>query len=235
LRIVYFDIDSLRPDHLGCYGYGRPTSPAIDEIAAQGMRFDRYYCADSPCMPSRHGWISGRFGINNGVVTHGGPASKLQILEQRYGGPDERNQLVQRKLRQHGYDTVCFSNFPTRHCATWFGLGWSEFHSPNLKTGSETADEVNEAVLRSHLWAVDRNITATYVADVVESVNAYLRELTALGAILGGRCWADPDLNPQQQVQGGRLFLDFDFTPAYPAERITFRSRLVGNYAETIF
>lgn len=148
MRIVFFDIDSLRPDHLGCYGYGRPTSPAIDEIAAQGMRFDRYYCADSPCMPSRHGWITGRFGINNGVVTHGGPASKLRILEQRYGGPDERNQLVQRRLRQHGYDTVCFSNFPTRHCATWFGLGWSEFHSPNLKTGSETADEVNEAVLR---------------------------------------------------------------------------------------
>lgn len=97
------------------------------------------------------------------------------------------------------------------------------------------ADKINEAVLRSHLWAVDRNITATYVVDVVESVNAYLRNLTAQGAILGGRCWADPDLNPQQQVQGGRLLLDFDFTPAYPAERITFRSSLVGDYAETIF
>ena len=97
------------------------------------------------------------------------------------------------------------------------------------------ADRINAAVMRSHLWAIDRNITRTYVEDVVESVNAYLRELTAQGAILGGRCWADPDLNPPEQVQGGKLFLDFDFTPAYPAERITFRSRLTGDYAETIF
>lgn len=148
MRIVYFDIDSLRPDHLGCYGYARPASPAIDRIAAQGMRFDHYYCADSPCMPSRHGFITGRYGRNNGVVTHGGPASRPHMYEQLYGGPDERNQLLQRKLRQNGYETVCFSNFATRHCATWFSLGWTEFHSPNLKTGAESAGEVNEPVLR---------------------------------------------------------------------------------------
>ena len=148
MRILYFDIDSLRPDHLGCYGYGRPTSPTIDQIASQGMRFDHYYCADSPCMPSRHGWITGRYGINNGVVTHGGPASQLSIREQLYGGPDERNQLVQRRLRQNGLDTVCFSNFAPRHCATWFSMGWTEYHSPSLKTGSESAEEVNEPVLR---------------------------------------------------------------------------------------
>lgn len=98
-----------------------------------------------------------------------------------------------------------------------------------------TADRINEAILRTHLWAVDRNISRTYVSDVVEGVNNYLRSLVADGAILGGRCWADPDLNPTAQVQGGRLYLDFDFTPAAPAERITFRSRLVDDYAETIF
>ena len=32
-------IDALRADHLGCYGYGRATSPSIDELAAQGTRF----------------------------------------------------------------------------------------------------------------------------------------------------------------------------------------------------
>ncbi len=154
MRIVYIDIDSLRPDHLGCYGYERPTSPTIDNIAAQGIRFDNYYCADSPCMPSRHGWMTGRFGINHNVVTHGGPTSKPQILEQQYGGPDARNQLLQLVLRQQGYDSICFSNFPTRHCATWFSLGWSELHSPNLKNGSETADEVNTAVLK---WIKDNH------------------------------------------------------------------------------
>ena len=98
-----------------------------------------------------------------------------------------------------------------------------------------TADRINEAVLENHLWAVDRNITRTYVSDVVEGVNNYLRGLEAQGAILGGRCWADPDLNPASQIEGGELYLDFDFTPAYPAERITFRSRITSEYAEAIF
>lgn len=148
MRIVYFDIDSLRPDHLGCYGYHRPTSPNIDAIAAGGMRFDRFYCSDSPCMPSRHALFSGRFGINNGVVTHGGPGSKLHIGERLYGGPQPKNQLLQRRLRENGVETVSFTNFHFRHCAVWFALGWTELHSPNLKSGNETAEEVNAPVMQ---------------------------------------------------------------------------------------
>ena len=98
-----------------------------------------------------------------------------------------------------------------------------------------TADRINEAILRAHLWAVDRNITRNYVSDVVESVNAYLRSLVSDGAILGGRCWADADLNEPASLAGGKLYLDFEFTPAYPAERITFRSALVNDYAQAIF
>ncbi len=57
-----------------------------------------------------------------------------------------------------------------------------------------TADMINESLLRAHLWAVDRNITKTYIEDVTEGVRAYLRHLTSIGAILGGDCWADPEL-----------------------------------------
>ena len=41
MRVIIFDIDTLRPDHLGCYGYMRDTSPNIDEIARRGVRFSR--------------------------------------------------------------------------------------------------------------------------------------------------------------------------------------------------
>lgn len=97
-----------------------------------------------------------------------------------------------------------------------------------------TADMINESLLRAHLWAVDRNITKTYLEDVTEGVNAYLRHLTAIGAILGGKCWADPDLNTPLQLAAGKVYFDFDFTPPTPAEHVTFRSRLVNDYFEEV-
>lgn len=98
-----------------------------------------------------------------------------------------------------------------------------------------TADIINDSLLRAHLWAVDRNITKTYIQDVTEGVNAYLRHLTTIGAILGGRCWADPDLNAPDQIAQGKVYFDFDFTPPYPAEHITFRSQMVQDYLTEIF
>lgn len=98
-----------------------------------------------------------------------------------------------------------------------------------------TADLINDALLRSHLWAVDRNITKTYIEDVVAGVNSYLRSLKARGAILGGHCWADPELNTPDQIQQGKISFNFDFTPPYPAEHITFRSTMVNDYLLEIF
>ncbi len=39
-NIVVIVVDALRPDHLGCYGYDRPTSPNIDELATSAVRFE---------------------------------------------------------------------------------------------------------------------------------------------------------------------------------------------------
>jgi phage tail sheath protein FI len=97
-----------------------------------------------------------------------------------------------------------------------------------------TADMINDSLLRAHLWAVDRNITSSYVESVVSGINAYLRHLKSIGAILGGNCWADPELNSKDQIQLGRVTFSFDFTPPYPAESIVFRSQMVDNYLEEI-
>ncbi|MFC1525964.1 sulfatase [Candidatus Latescibacterota bacterium] len=148
MRIILFDLDCLRPDHLSCYGYDRPTSPNIDRLAADGMRFTRYYCADSPCLPSRAGLASGRLGIHNGVVSNVGAGSRFRLRHRPYGGPEPAEQMLMRQLRAQGYDTISFSNFADRHSAYWFMCGWSEFHTPNLKCGSETAEEVNEPLMR---------------------------------------------------------------------------------------
>ena len=75
MRILYIDIDTLRADHMGCYGYHRDTSPNIDELARQGVCFDNCYASDAPCLPSRTALWSGRFGFHTGVVNHGGTAA----------------------------------------------------------------------------------------------------------------------------------------------------------------
>ncbi len=98
-----------------------------------------------------------------------------------------------------------------------------------------TADMVNESILRGHLWAVDRCITATYLEEVMESVRGYLRSLKARGAILGGDVWVDPELNTPAAISSGQVFFDFEFTPVSPAERVTFRSHLVSTYVVDLF
>jgi phage tail sheath protein FI len=97
-----------------------------------------------------------------------------------------------------------------------------------------TADIINQSLLRAHMWAVDRNITKTYISDVTAGVNSYLNDLKAQGAILGGTCWADPELNTPTAISQGKVYFSFDFTPPYPAEHVTFRSLLTKDYLEDI-
>ena len=46
------------------------------DLQAFGVRFDNYYITDGPCLPSRTAMWTGRFGIHNGVINHGGAASE---------------------------------------------------------------------------------------------------------------------------------------------------------------
>lgn len=98
-----------------------------------------------------------------------------------------------------------------------------------------TADIIADSLEEAHLWAVDRGITKTYAEDVREGVSAFLRGLVAQGAILGGDCWINPDLNTPANIAQGRFYWDFDFTPTYPAEQLTFRAHMVNDYISEIF
>ncbi|MBU2713638.1 phage tail sheath C-terminal domain-containing protein [Zooshikella harenae] len=97
-----------------------------------------------------------------------------------------------------------------------------------------TADMINESLLRAHMWAVDQNITTLYLEHVSEGVNNYLRDLQAKGAIIGGRCYADPELNSPANIQQGKVYFNIEFTPPYPAEHITFTSHLTNEYLEEL-
>ena len=97
-----------------------------------------------------------------------------------------------------------------------------------------TADMIHESLLQAHHWAIDRNLSKTYIDEVKANIHAYLRHLKALGAIIDGDCWADPAMNTPDQLAQGHVYFDFDFTSPYPAEHITFRSHLVNDYLTEI-
>ena len=148
MRILYVDIDTLRADHLGCYGYHRNTSPNIDRIAAEGVRFTQCYTTDAPCLPSRTALFSGRFGIHNGVINHGGLAADIPREGAPRGFKSGFSQSVwMSRLRQAGYHTVSISPFAERHSAWHFYAGFSEMYNPG-RGGMESAEHVTPTVLK---------------------------------------------------------------------------------------
>jgi arylsulfatase A-like enzyme len=52
LNIIMIGVDTLRPDHLGCYGYQRKTSPNIDKLAGQGVLFENVVSQSPWTLPS---------------------------------------------------------------------------------------------------------------------------------------------------------------------------------------
>ncbi len=142
VKILYIDIDSLRPDHLGCYGYSRSTSPTIDALAREGVRFDSVMASDSPCLPSRTALWSGQFGFRTGVVGHGGSAAEPFREGRRRGFRDSfyKNGWMT-ALREAGHHTATISSFAERHSAWHWYAGFNEIINPG-GLGIERADEV---------------------------------------------------------------------------------------------
>ncbi len=144
MRVLYLDIDTLRADHLGCYGYHRPTSPNIDALAARGVRFDGCYASDVPCLPSRSALVSGRFGIHNGVVGHGGTAADPFVDGSDRGFFSLLGKTsFPTQLRKSGLYTATLSSFAERHSAYHWLAGFQESATMG-KRGLENADEVFE-------------------------------------------------------------------------------------------
>ncbi|WP_276256824.1 sulfatase family protein [Halomontanus rarus] len=129
MRILYIDIDSLRPDHLGCYGYRRETSPNIDRIADGGRRFTNYYASDAPCGPSRTALFTSRFGIHTGVVNHGGINASMRPRgsDRVFNTQLDEYRTWMTALRDEGLHTALISIFPQHHGAIQVLDGFDEW------------------------------------------------------------------------------------------------------------
>lgn len=99
-----------------------------------------------------------------------------------------------------------------------------------FESAVRTAQVLQDTIAEGLVWAVDKPMTRGLVKDILETINAEIRNLKAQGRIIDGRAWFDPALNSQTDLASGRLTIDYDFTPAAPAENIILNQRITDRY-----
>ncbi len=106
-NVLLIVLDTVAAGHLSLYGYSRPTSPTLDELAERGIRFDRVRATTSWTLPSHASMFTGRW-------PHEVSAGWLTPLDREF--PTLADYLGQR-----GYATAgCVANYT--YCAADSGL-----------------------------------------------------------------------------------------------------------------
>jgi len=89
-------------------------------------------------------------------------------------------------------------------------------------TRVRTCDILMDAIQAGHKWAVDRSITKTYVKDVTEGLQAFMRDQKAAGAIINFEVYPDTEMNTASQLEQGKVYWRIRFTDVPPAENPNF-------------
>ena len=97
-------------------------------------------------------------------------------------------------------------------------------------TRVRTLDIVMDAILAGHKWAVDRSITKTYVKDVTDGLDAFMRDLKNQGAVINFEVFADTELNTASQLEEGKVYWNIRFTDVPPAENPIFRVEVTNQW-----
>ncbi len=115
-NILLISIDSLRADHLGAYGYPRATSPAIDALAAEGVRFEHVMSSSSWTLPSHATLFTGL-----PMAAHGCSSKHPRLT------PAARTLAEQ--LGDAGYRTAGFWSGPYLHPVFGLDQGFDDYVS----------------------------------------------------------------------------------------------------------
>jgi arylsulfatase A-like enzyme len=158
--VILISIDSLRPDHLGCYGYTKNTSPTLDRFAGEGVLFETAWSSTSWTLPAHAALFTS---LPDRV--HGCYDAKRWLGKNRF--------TLAEAFREAGYKTVGFFSGPFLH--PYFGLaqGFDSYHDCTsyskmtidlLKGKSQESpltlayqDVTNETVLNEVTRWLDRN------------------------------------------------------------------------------
>ena len=101
--ILLVVIDTLRADHLSLYGYERPTSPRLDELAKDGLWFHRAY--------AQSGWTLASFAsLLTGLYPHQHKVSRDGCLTEQFGRMSPATVTLAEALKSSGYATAAWAN-----------------------------------------------------------------------------------------------------------------------------
>jgi arylsulfatase A-like enzyme len=153
--IVFVSIDSLRFDHLGCYGYARETSPTIDKMAAEGAKFTQAVSTTSWTLPSHAAMFTGLYDTSHGVIstrTHLG----------------ENFVTLAEALKDAGYQTAGFYGGPYLHPTFGLDQGFDTYRScmsrvpqtPDSTSAKKISEETNARVKSAHVDVTGPRTTA---------------------------------------------------------------------------
>lgn len=124
--LVLVSLDTLRADHLGCYGYGRDTSPGLDRLASRGTLFLRHVVQVPSTLPSHMSIFTGLFPGEHGV--HAWDA----VLSPRIP-------LVAEVLRRAGYRTAGHTEGGWMIGRFGFARGFDEWSDPPHEADTDVA------------------------------------------------------------------------------------------------
>ena len=79
VNVLLITLDTTRADHIGCYGSATARTPALDALAAGGLRFDQAFSHVPLTSPSHVSLMTGTYPAVNGVRTNGMSVSESEI------------------------------------------------------------------------------------------------------------------------------------------------------------
>jgi len=132
-NVLVLVIDALRPDHLGCYGYARATSPTLDALAQRGVLFADATSASTYTRAAVASIFASVHPAAHGVFSQG---RQVEVLS------DEYTTLAE-TLKARGYRTAAFMPNPSLHRSFNFGQGF-DLYDDDLMMGKGSAHEVYE-------------------------------------------------------------------------------------------
>ncbi len=195
-NLILISIDTLRADRLGCYGYGRDTSPALDRFAAGAALFERAYAAAPWTLPSHVTLLSGLL-----PATHGVDQPDLR--------PGADTRLLAEVLRDAGYYTFAHTD------GGWLGAdfdldrGFLAFEDEDREL-ADTLARVRAAIAEVHGKRPFFAFVHTYDVHCPYFPGApYDAMFASPGAQpleTAGRC-GNPDFNARGVSAGEALFL----------------------------